>query len=179
MKSIFDRVTDIKNRVFTDDRILMCNYYTGMREQLLDALEDVKRQLIIVEDKLNEYGCEKLIGEPSNIDQVLESDHSYGGPRYNPDAQWSEKVEFVLRKYKRPMNFTEITDEIVSHEMTIGMTKEEKKVLRDKVRTSLGDTFKKNSTNRKRTPARFVLMPKVNKGDINTYWLAGEDLPGE
>lgn len=155
----------------TDPEIL-CAHWVQTRAELLQEMNEIQRKLAIVETKLLENLCETVLNG-----LTVEFQSFSDAERYNANWYWKEKAQYILRKSKKSMSSSEITEEIFGLEFVVGENKQDAAARRRKIITSVSAILANGTRNQVKNPAVFVRLDKANPEDSREpvrFWLAGE-----
>lgn len=177
MKLITEEFTKLFVKSDKSDAEILCTHWISVRNDLLESLNQIKLRLAIIDDKIKEGKCESLIGSG-----VIE----FGGydqeGRYDQNMQWKEKAIYVMRKAKKPMNSTEVTNAIFQLEFNPGETKKDANYRRRSIQQSISGILADNTKDKVKTKAIFLRVTKRNDDDPKEqirFWFADEPVPGD
>lgn len=177
MKSLREQFNTIFAKSQLTDQQVLCQHWFGMRDSLLELQNEIHFQLAEIEQRIKNAGCEGAFEDVKIEYGAFDSDD-----RYDRNMSWKEKAMYILRKFRKPMSSSEITDEIFRLEFVVGETKDAGKDRRRRIMTSVSGVLSDGTKDQVKTPAVFQRVDKINPEDDREpgrFWLAGEDEPSE
>lgn len=172
-----DELNKLILRTNKSDSEFLCGQWMALKHEYLEVLNTIQSQLIVLDRKIKDANCEVVLG--GNFSPPTTAD-SMDGIVYHDKMQWHEKCEYVLRKFKKPMYSSEITDALLYMEHGIIIDKKEKAKKRRKIQQSVSGIMGADKKEKVRTEPRFQrIVDEIEGGKLDKikFWLIGEEIP--
>lgn len=170
------KITNEFARLFTKsdktDTEILCGHWLSVRKELLESMNQIKSRLAMVEEKIKENDCESLLDSG-----VIEFGSYNQAEHYDQSMQWKDKAMYVMRKTKKPMTSSEVTNAIFQLEFNPGESKKDSALRKRAIQQSVSGILAQNTKDMVKTKAIFVRMPKVdpeNPKEQIRFWFADE-----